>query len=37
MDTEVLVWTALFFGGYAVILGVLFRIALKKNGDERGE
>lgn len=37
MDAEVLIWTALFFGGYALVLGVLFRIALRNRGEKGGE
>lgn len=37
MDAEVLIWTALFVGGYVVILGALFRVALKKNAEKGRE
>jgi hypothetical protein len=30
MDTELIVWTIVFMGGYAAILGWLLRIALRR-------
>jgi len=30
MDTELIFWIAFFVGGYALVVGALLRIALKK-------
>lgn len=35
MDTELVIWMLVFFGGYGLIVGYLLKIALsKKPGDE---
>lgn len=30
MDTELLIWVAIFLGGYGVVLGWLLKIAMSK-------
>ena len=33
MDLELLIWIAIFVGGYLAILVALLRVALRKEGD----
>jgi hypothetical protein len=33
MDSEILIWAAIFIGGYSVILGYFLRIALRRKDE----